>query len=254
MQGSRHSRTRTFRAECGRACTENGRMRGFVVILVGEDAPGPSEGICGKDSALSDFSGSCRDGDGRVSRARARCPRRHCRDGDGRAAVAGRHQAAVRRGTRREVPPDHPRRRRRHDRAWWRCVPVRPVGCDRVRHHHEFPRWQEGLVRDAEGVLRPDPDDLGAGDRLFLGRPVREHPGSGAEVAPRPRGLAHRLRQLLVDYVNILDPAALRTLLSQSASKRSPYRITTTYGRLHRLSPWFRTWGGKAKSSLADMR
>jgi len=56
-----------------------------------------------------------------------------------------------------------------------------------------------------------------------------------------------------VVYVNILDPASLRTLLSQSASKRSPYRITTTYGRLYRLSPWFRTWG-RPKGSLAKMK
>lgn len=69
-----------------------------------------------------------------------------------------------------------------------------------------------------------------------------------------PEGSPIGFGNFLVDYVNILDPAALRTLLSQSASKRSPYRITTTYGRLHRLSPWFRTWGGKAKSSLADMK
>jgi len=55
-------------------------------------------------------------------------------------------------------------------------------------------------------------------------------------------------------YVSFPDPAMLRTLLAESRSRRSPYRITTTFGRLHTMSPWFRTWGGRPKAALAKTK
>lgn len=108
-------------------------------------------------------------------------------------------------------------------------------------------------------ICRPDADESAIRTIWVRGTAYTSGKGYESGLAPGrkwirvPKGSPISGRSEGSINVNVPDPALLRTLLARSRSRTSPYRIETTYGRLHRLSPWFRGWG-PAGEVFADRR